>query len=381
MADDLALFAVSAPGLELIVASELGDLGCAGTVVEGGVEWPGTVEHVRRANLWLRTATRVLVRIASFRARTFFELERYAAGVPWSTYVTRGRPVVLRVSARKSKLYHERAIAERLLRSMGAPPTNVGEEDEGESEGERAQLFVVRVWRDRFTISVDSSGALLHRRGYREALGRAPLRETLAAALLRAANWTAGEPLLDPFCGSGTIAIEAALLARGIAPGLARATREARGFAFEHWPQHDARAWQEEIAQARAQMRAETGVLIMASDRDAGAIRSARQNAQRAGVENQIQWTVAPLSSAPAPAGKGLLVTNPPYGSRVSATTDLRDLYAALGHYKRERLPDWRVALLSADARLSAQIQLSWMTVAETNNGGIPVRLLVSTGE
>ncbi len=378
-ANTLELFAVSPPGLELFVAAELEQLGHTGTVVEGGVEWSGTGAQLRHANLWLRVASRVLVRAGEFRARTFFELERHAANLPWSTFVSPMQPVALRVTARKSKLYHQRAIAERLLRALaaatGARPSASADE---EGEGEDAQLFVIRVLRDDFTISADSSGALLHRRGYRQEVAKAPVRETIAAALLYAAQWRGDQPLLDPFCGSGTIPIEAALMARDIAPGLASESRQARAYAFEQWPGHDTAAWQEEVAQAGARIREAADTPIFASDRDAGAVRAARANAARAGVEADITWTVAPLSRAPAPPGPGALVTNPPYGVRVSGGGDLRDLYAALGNTIRERLADWRVALLAADRQMEKQTALALEEVAATTNGGIRVRLLVT---
>ncbi|MGH7466687.1 MAG: THUMP domain-containing class I SAM-dependent RNA methyltransferase [Longimicrobiales bacterium] len=373
----LRVFVVSPPGLEQLVAAELNELGITGTVENGGVEWTGWLADVRTSNLWLRTASRVLVRVGEFRARTFFELERLSARMPWAKFLSADRAVTLRVTARKSKLYHEGAIAERLFRAIaetaGARAHMAGSE---EQDGEHAQLFVVRVLRDNFTISADASGALLHRRGYRQEIGKAPLRETLAAALLRAAHWTGQAPLLDPFCGSGTIPIEAALLARNVAPGLAGAARQARAYAFEHWPQHDEQQWLSEVARARTQIRGKVSVPILASDRDGGAVRTARANAARAGVESDIEWAVAPLSQAPLPAAAGLLVTNPPYGQRVSADTELRDLYAALGTLVREKLTTWSVAMLSADARLDGQMRLPLTVVAETRNGGIPVRIV-----
>jgi putative N6-adenine-specific DNA methylase len=362
-----------------MVADELSEHGITSTIQDGGVAWRGTLADVRRVNLWLRTASRVLVRIGEFRARTFFELERRAARVPWSMVVPAHRAVTLRVTARKSKLYHEGAIAERLLRALAETAGAQAQvAADAEQEGDDAQLFVVRVLRDNFTISADSSGALLHRRGYRQETSKAPLRETLAAALLRAARWNGQTPLLDPFCGAGTIPIEAALLVRNVAPGLATSARQPRSYAFERWPNHDEQQWQDEVARARAEMRNRANVPILASDRDAGAIRAAHANAARAGVEPDIDWAVAPLSEAPLPAVAAMLVTNPPYGQRISANTELRDLYATLGRIVRDKLPATRVALLSADARLDAQTGLPLAVLAETRNGGIPVRVCVT---
>ena len=370
---------MAAPGLEKLVAEELAEIGIKGTVVNGGVEWTGDLESVRQCNLHSRIASRVLVRAASFKARTFFELERHAGKVDWRSYLSTSKPVFLRVTSTKSKLYHEGAIAERLYKAIramtGAVPIDRIDE---ENEGSDMQLFVVRVSRDEFTISADSSGALLHLRGYRQELGRAPLRETLAAALLRAAGFTGHGPLVDPLCGSGTIPIEAALIARGIAPGLANADRKPRRFAFETWPTHDRRAWELDLQRARGQIKATARAPIHASDRDAGAIAGARANAARAGVQSAITFTTAALSAAPHADSAGVLVTNPPYGVRVSEGTDLRNLYAALGRYVAEEIPDWRVTIMSADSRLDGQTGLPLRVAAETKNGGIAVRILGS---
>jgi len=233
------------------------------------------------------------------------------------------------------------------------------------------------VLRDEFTISADSSGEALHRRGYRQAIGPAPLRESLAAALLRLAGWDGSTPLMDPFCGSGTIPIEAALLARGIAPGISAADRRPRGFAFTAWPEHDAAGWRSQVGAARAAVRERAGVAIVGSDRDAGAVELARSNAERAGVSDDVQWLRASLSAAQAPSSDTALVSNPPYGVRVSAGSDLRDLWAALGRFIRERVPHGAVALLSPDPALERQLALPLTGAAATRNGGIAVRMLV----
>jgi putative N6-adenine-specific DNA methylase len=377
--ESVRIFAVAAPGVEELLVAELRELGLPAEVVQGGVEWEGPMEHVQLANLHSRLATRVLVRIAEFRARTFHELERHAGRVPWSRYLPPGRSLQLRVSCRKSKLYHEGAVAERLLRAAEAAvgslsPTEVEADEEGEPAGE-GQLLVVRFLHDRCTISADSSGAPLYRRGYRQALARAPLRETLAAAMLRATGWDGTVPLLDPMCGSGTIAIEAALLARRIAPGLANAGLEPRAFAFQSWPEHDGGGWARVVERARAEVRPAAGVAIQASDRDEGAVTAARANAERAGVSDDLRIERMALSSVEPPGEPGLLLTNPPYGVRVSRGDELRNLYAALGRLAHERLPGWSVALLSTDQRLRAQVGLPLRELLRTRTGGIEISL------
>lgn len=387
MTDRLSLFAITAPGLEALCAAELRALGIAGAAEPGGVAWEGTMADVHRANLWLRTASRVVVRAASFRARTFIELERHARRVPWARWVAPGRAVRLRVTSKKSRLYHEGAIAQRLLGFMedgvgglGVTSAAKGGDDEAE-EGGDAQLFVVRVARDEFTISADSSGALLHLRGYRQAVAKAPLRETLAAAMLLGAGWSGDAPVLDPMCGSGTLPIEAALIARRIAPGLARADREPRGFAFTAWPGHDEEAWARAVAEAREAILPTSPVAIAGSDRDAGAIEAARANAERAGVAADVDLQVRPVSAMEAPPGPGLLVCNPPYGMRVGESDALRNLYAALGRTARARCPGWTLALLGADRKLEGQVGVDFTEAFRTSNGGIPVRLLVGRVE
>ncbi|MEX0893079.1 MAG: class I SAM-dependent RNA methyltransferase [Gemmatimonadota bacterium] len=378
MSQELACFAVTAPGLERLAAAELSALGVAPEEQAGGVAFPADAATLYAANLRLRTASRVLVRVADFKARTFHELERHGARVPWAEFVPPGARVDLRVSCRKSRLYHQGAVAERLHRAIheatGAEPVGGSTEEE---EGAAAQLFVVRLHRDRCTVSADASGALLHRRGYRQAVARAPLRETLGAAMLLASGWTPAAPLLDPMCGSGTLPIEAALMARRIAPGLAAADRTPRAYACLGWPGADLHAWTREVERARAEIVAEPPAAIVGSDRDEGGVAASRANAARAGVEHQVALSMAALSAAEPPPGRGWIVVNPPYGVRVGDVRALRDLYAGLGHWARARAPGWRLAFLSTDARLEAQVGIPLEPRLETVNGGIRVRLMV----
>jgi len=365
------LFAVAAPGLEPVVAAELRALGIEGTVEHGGVGWQGDDASLARAVLHLRVAGRVLVRVARFRARGFPEFERHASRIDWTRFVTPGDGVTLRVTSRKSRLYHEGAIAERLLRVTGADAA-MQDEDDTSSD---VQPFVVRFLRDECLISADATGPL-HRRGYRQQLAKAPLRETLAAAMLHAVGY-ADAPLLDPMCGSGTIAIEAALRARRIPPGLACETREPRSHRMLRWPDFDRARWDAAVAGARAAILPAASVPILGSDRDAGAIEAARANAARAGVQHDIRFDRYPVSDAAVPDGIGMLVTNPPYGVRVGSGP-LQDLYAALGNLARRRLGGWQLALLCADRRLCAQTRLPLEAVFATRNGGIAVELMLA---
>lgn len=388
----LPYFASCAPGLEPVLLAELRALRVAGArAEEGGVAFGGGERALYAANLHLRTASRVLVRVATFHADSFAELERRAGKVEWERFVGgagEAVPVGFRVTCRKSRLYHSDAVAERLLRAVGrrvggdvAAAGGAGEADDAD-DGDAAstapgQLFVVRLVRDELTLSADASGALLHRRGYRQAVGKAPLRETLAAAMLLGAGWTPERPLLDPMCGAGTIAIEAAMIARGIAPGLARAGR-ADGFAFTRWPGADRALWERLTSEAAAAVRdtaERTLAPILAGDRDAGAVAATIANAERAGVAGAIDVAQRTLSALPALPAGGWIVTNPPYGGRVGERGPLRALYARLGEIVAA-LDDWSLALLSADPVLEGQLALPLVERWRTTNGGIPVRLL-----
>ena len=369
--DRLDLFAIAAPGLEPLVERELHALGAHDARAEaGGVAFAGMRDAMYRANLHLRTGSRVLVRVAEFGARGFPELVRQVQRQPWERYLGAGRPVRLRVTCRKSRLYHSDAVAERVRDGIAARCGAVATHDNDEHEREEGQLLIVRMAHDRCLISIDSSGELLHRRGYREATAKAPIRETLAAALLLAADWRSTAPMLDPFCGSGTIAIEAALLARRIAPGMRRR------FAFMDWPDFDSGQWGRIHDEAARAVLPHAPAPLLGSDRDAGAIEAARGNATRAGVNDDISFEQRAVSAVEPPDELGWVCTNPPYGVRVSERAELRNLYAQLGKVLRAKCAGWSVAMFSADPRLDRATGLAFRRVLGTVNGGIPVRVV-----
>jgi len=336
----------------------------------GGVEFRGSFADLYRANLHLRTASRVWLQLGAFFADTFSDLGRRAKRLAWEDYLKPGLPVALRVFCVRSKLFHSGAVAERMRESIGArlgqiPPAGKPQED---AEGESPQLVIVRLLENRCTISMDSSGALLHRRGYRLATAKAPLRETLAAGMLMASGWDQRSPLLDPFCGAGTIPIEAALMARKIAPGLQR------HFAFMDWPNFDGGVWESQRSEARGS-RVESLPRILASDRDAGAIQAARANAERAGVADGIDFSCRALSAIDPPRGSGWVVTNPPYGVRLGAREDLLKLYTRFGRVLRMQCPGWQVTLLGNSIQLLSATGLKFDLGISTRNGGVKVRL------
>jgi putative N6-adenine-specific DNA methylase len=379
-------FAVVAPGLEAIAAAELRAIGIpAATAEPGGVGFHATDAELFAANFHARTVSRIIVRVAEFRATAFVDLEKRARAIAWDTIVAPGSAVRLRVTCKKSKLYHSDAVAQRVFDAIarrvpgvshvGAAKSAGGDPDDDDApDGGDAQLFIVRFMRDVCTVSADSSGALLHRRGYRLATAKAPLRETLAAALLAGARWNGTTPLLDPMCGSGTIAIEAAMLARRIAPG------SIRTFACERWPAAPTEAFAGVRSSATDGVLAQSPVLIAASDRDAGAITASLANAERAGVRGDIEFSVGALSAITPQPAPGTIVVNPPYGARVGAGAggELRNLYAQLGNVLRAKRNGWTLAMISADKSLDAQVKLKFSEALKFKNGGIPVRLVVA---
>jgi putative N6-adenine-specific DNA methylase len=375
--DRFDLFAIAAPGLEAIVETELRALGMSDARADaGGVAFTGGHEAVYRANLHLRTASRVIARVAEFGARGFPELVRHGKRLPWERFLDAERPVQLRVTCHKSRLYHSDAVRERVAEAIAARlgvETLRESRPGGEDETSDAQLVVVRMAHDRCLLSADTSGMLLHRRGYREATAKAPIRETLAAALLIAAEWRTGSPMVDPFCGSGTVAIEAALMARRIAPGLRRR------FAFMDWPDFDGAPWKGLHREAENAILPRAPAPIHGSDRDAGAVEAARANGARAGVDSDIAFERRALSAIEPPSGPGWICTNPPYGVRVSERAELRNLYAQLGNVLRAKCAGWELAMFSVDARLERATRLKVRPVLRTVNGGIPVRVVRGT--
>jgi putative N6-adenine-specific DNA methylase len=372
-------FAIVAPGFEEVVAAELRAIGAATPeVTPGGVGFHGGDALLFEANLRLRAASRVIVRIASFQAKSFAELERRAKTIPWKEFVRPSTRAAFRVTCRKSKLYHSSAVAERLATSLtgsvkGVTVDRPSPDEEGEAEHAPAQLFIVRFDRDECTISADASGVLLHRRGYRLATAKAPMRETIAAGCLLALGYDGSAPLMDPMCGSGTIPIEAAMIARRIAPGMNRA------FACEKWPAFNTKAVVESRRAAKAAELPKAPHAILASDRDAGAIEATNANARRVSVRADLTLSMRALSAMEPREGTGLLLTNPPYGSRIGEAAALRNLYAALGNAARKELPGWRVAMISANQQLEGQTKLPLRSLLSFSNGGIKVRLVATT--
>ncbi|MEP6619865.1 MAG: class I SAM-dependent RNA methyltransferase [bacterium] len=371
----LDCYAIVAPGLDALALAEARTLGIDAVAEEGGIAWSGDARSALLANMSLRIPSRIVVRLASFEARSFAELERHARRVAWGRVLRPGDAVRFRVTCKKSRLYHSDAVAQRLadavVRTIPGVRAEGGSVDEDDLAGDDdAALIVVRMMRDRCTVSADSSGALLHRRGYRLATAKAPLRETIAAAMLAASGWDGTSALVDPLCGSGTIPIEAALMARHIAPGARRT------FAMEQWPGMSITLGERVRAELAGLTLPTSGRSIFGSDRDAGAIAAATSNADRANVGADIALETRSVSSVGFAGEPGWVVTNPPYGVRVGDSDRVRDVWAQLGNVLRAKAPGWRVLLLSPDPALERQLKIPLRVAATTSNGGIPVRLM-----
>ena len=363
---EFEIFLVALPGLEPVLCDEARALGFAGAKqVPGGVSLRGGWEAVWRANLWLRGATRVLVRIGEFRAFHLAQLDKRARKFPWGEFLRPDVPVRVEASCKRSKIYHAGAAAQRVARAiseeLGAPVV--------EAADEAAVRVMLRIDDNLCTLSLDSSGAALHKRGHKQAMGKAPLRETMAALFLRQCGYTGAETVVDPMCGSGTFVIEAAEIAAGLAPG------RAREFAFERFAGGDAEAWaamREEGTVARA-----PGVRFYGSDRDAGAVRMAGENAERAGVAAWCEFTQMPFSELQPPEGApGLVMVNPPYGARIGNKKLLYGLYGALGGVLKERFSGWRVGLVTSEPGLAKACGLPFEPPGPpVAHGGLKVKL------
>jgi putative N6-adenine-specific DNA methylase len=376
--ETLRWFAVASPGLEGPLRAELALLpGISDALaVEGGVDFSGPLAAGMAANQWSRIATRVVVRVGEVKARDFAPLRRSLAKFSWRSFVPVGRALRIDVSTGHCRLYHTGALADTVALAVEdcvgkLPARDKSAEGSPISEDDFSTRILLRGQDDRFVASVDSSGALLHRRGWRLEAGAAPLRETLAAGILALCEYDPARPLVDPMCGSGTIAIEAAARARGLAPGAGRA------FAFERWPSHDEAIWQK----VRSSVGKETlpAGPIFASDRDARAVEMARRNAARAGVEGDLRFAVAAFGDGEIPDPPGLVVINPPYGRRLGQRPQALCLGRGIGQTLFARYRGWRAAVLCPDPTFVAAVAAgAGRKPAQTHmlrNGGLRVHL------
>ncbi len=356
------IFLVAPPGLEATLADEAREKGFIDPeAVPGGVTITGGWPEVWRANLEIRGASSVLARIASFRAFHLAQLDKRARKVDWAAMLRPDIPIQIEASCRRSKIYHAGAAAQRIERAitetLGAPM----------AKDARLRLMA-RIDDDLVTLSLDTSGELLHRRGHKQAVGKAPMRETLAALFLRQCGFDGEEPVVDPMCGSGTFVIEAAEIAAGLQPG------RGRSFAFEQLVGFDAAAF---AGMRRSDAARSPAFRFYGYDRDPGAIASSLANAERAGVAAFTDFRQQAITDLAPPDGPpGLVIVNPPYGARIGNKKLLYGLYGALGKVLKERFPGWRIGLVTSEAGLARATGLPFLPPGPpVPHGGLKIRL------
>lgn len=370
-------FAPCPPGLEAALANELAALEALDVQPDaGGVAFKGKLELGYLANLWLRTANRVLLRVATFGARRPEDLFRHATQLPWELLLAPDVPLRFEVTTFESWLKRDDLIEETLraaIRKRHADqqlPAAVADMAPG-PDGDDLQRVMVRIASDRVTLSLDASGDHLHRRGYRQATAKAPLRENLAAGALLLAGYDGAVPLLDPMCGSGTFSIEGALIARKLPPGLHRR------FLFERWPSFRPATWDFLKRKALEASLAAPPSPITARDENGGAIRAALANAERAGVQESFALSQGDFFKEEAPEGPpGLIAINPPYGVRIGDEASTLALYRRLGHKLKQAYTGWRYVILAPSNALTDALGLPVSNRVLIPHGGLKITLV-----
>lgn len=357
-----AIFLATAPGLESVLYDEVRSKGFKQVkVIRGGVTIKGGWPEVWRANLWIRGASRVLARIASFRVLHLAQLDMRAHEIAWGDILNSHTPFHVKVVCSKSRIYHSDAAAERITKA-------ITDTLKAQHSAEAEITVMARIERDICTISVDTSGALLHKRGFKEHINKAPMRENMAVLFLQQCGYKGTEPVFDPMCGSGTFVIEAAEIAARFNPG------RARQFAFEKLVTFDPIAWEK---MRNVERQANTGVFFYGSDRDDGAVKMSAENAARAGVGELTEFKQQTISNINPPCEMpGLVILNPPYGTRMGDTRKLMPLYQTIGAVLRSRFSGWRVGIITADTTLANATGLPFMpTSAPVQHGGLRISL------
>lgn len=359
---EFEIYLVASPGHEQVLCDEVMARGFRNPkVISGGVAFMGRWPDVWRANLEIRGTARVLARIGAIRVMHLAQLDKRARKFPWGEYLRKDIPVSVEAKCTRSRIYHGGAAAQRIA-------TAIREEFGGTVSAEAEVAIKARIEDDLCTISIDSSGEGLHKRGHRQAIGKAPIRETLAANFLRQCGYDGKEPVVDPMCGSGTFVIEAAEMAAGLNPG------RSRQFAFEQLASFNASAWQ---AMRDAPPKPNAAQRFFGSDRDAGAIVMSNDNARRAGVTAFTEFKQQPISELLPPDGTpGLIMVNPPYGTRIGNKSELAALYAALGKVLVTRFSGWRIGLVTTEVPLAKATGLPFLPHGRAvSHGGLKVFL------
>ncbi len=330
-------------GLEAVLKREIYDLGYEITKVEDGrVTFEGDEEAICRANIFLRTAERVMIQVGRFKATTFEELFQGIKNLPWEEYIPEdGKFWVKKASSINSKLFSPSDIQSIAKKAM---VERMKQKYHKEWFKEDGASYPVRIFllKDEVTVALDTSGDSLHKRGYRTMTSKAPLTETLAASLIMLTPWRKDRILVDPFCGSGTFPIEAAMIAANIAPGMNR------DFTAEEWTNLiDRKLWYECVKEAEDMIDTTVKVDVQGYDIDGDVIKAARENAKRAGVEHMIHFQQRAVADLSHPKKYGFIITNPPYGERLEDKADLPELYTQIGQ-AYQRLDSWSMFLITS---------------------------------
>jgi putative N6-adenine-specific DNA methylase len=365
-----SFFASCPRGLEHLLAQDLQRYNAENIrAAGGGVEFGGDFALCYRTNLESRIASRVLWRVATAHYRDEDDIYRAVFALPWGDWFDSKRTLRVDVSAIRCPLKSlsfvtlkiKDAVCDKIRRLSGRRP-NV--------DTRRPDIHIQgHLTAHDFTLYLDTTGEPLFKRGRRIAAAKAPLRENLAAGILRLAAWSPGTPLLDPMCGSGTFLLEAALMALDIAPGLGR------HFAFEHLNNFDRRRWEVLLQQATVRQKPKAALPIHGSDRSGAAIQSARTNLAASGLDRCVTLKQANVLAISAPAKSGLIVSNPPYGVRLGEQQELGDFYPKLGDVLKKNFIGWRAYLLTADLRLPKLIRLATSKRTPLFNGALECRL------
>lgn len=365
-------FAVTHPGFEVLCRQELTSLSESVEIVaetRGGIAFRGKMADLYQANLHVRTAGRFLLRLTSFSATNFRQFEKKAASLPWELFLTVGTVPSVKVTCRRSRLYHSQAVAQRMATLMAGHWEKLGISVRSDLN----QTLFIRIEKDRIAFSLDSSGANLYQRGLKTHHSPAPLRETLAAAILLAGGYQSRRPLADPMCGSGTFTLEAALMAKEIPPGFHRK------FAFMDWPAFGPSQWHYFLAEAAGMRRQCTAPLILASDQDEAICRKLSHCVDRYQLDDAVtvrQQNFFTPPSDPSPVSPpGLVVLNPPYGRRLKADQPIASFYKAIGIQLQNRYPGWRLAMVVPNPRF-ARLMPFTVTTRPLVHGGLNLTLL-----
>jgi putative N6-adenine-specific DNA methylase len=337
---DFQLIATSTFGLESIVAKELKELGYEDLTIDNGrVGFSGDEYDIAICNTWLRTADRVLIKMAEFKAVTFEELFQGTLSVNWGELIPVNGKMHVTGKSIKSTLFSvpdcQSIVKKAVVESMKSTYNTDWFEEDGP-----VYKIEVALLKDVVTLTIDTTGAGLHKRGYRELAGEAPMKETLAAALVLLSAWEPSRTLADLFCGSGTIAIEAALIGKNIAPGLNRS------FVCEQWPTMDKTIWEEIRSYAKSKINNEE-FRILASDIDGRVLKTAKENAVKAGVDEYISFQKQPAQEFTSRKKYGFIISNPPYGERIGEMQQVEELYKSLGDLYNN-LNDWSFFIITS---------------------------------